>query len=95
MATHEYSLDSLADFMHIAEHEYALSNNPPPIKLKQTWHADKEMDHGVPAWTHHPSPEMDTAWHSAGEAFSAGKTIFALVTGWNRGGLLVRKGRLC
>ena len=90
MATHGYSLDSLADFMHIAEHEYTIADNPTPSKLKQTWQVGKEMEHHVPAWTHHPSPEMDMAWRSAREVFSAGKTVLALVTGWNRGGLLVR-----
>jgi len=90
MAVNGYSLASLADFMHIAEHEYAVAGNPPPTPIEQGWHLDKETEHHVPAWIHHPSPEMELAWESARETFGAGKTITALVTGWNRGGLLVR-----
>jgi len=35
-------------------------------------------------------PELDESWDRACEYFSEGRSITCLVTGWNRGGLLVR-----
>jgi len=39
-------------------------------------------------------PELDESWDRACEYFSEGRSIICLVTGWNRGGLLVRWGEL-
>lgn len=39
-------------------------------------------------------PELDESWDRACEYFSEGRSITCLVTGWNRGGLLVRWGEL-
>ena len=41
-----------------------------------------------------PLVAADPVWIPAQEAFERGSTIQALVTGWNRGGLLVRWGEL-
>ena len=37
-----------------------------------------------------PSPDLDTAWQDAERAFQDSQIVEAIVTGWNRGGLLVR-----
>ena len=40
------------------------------------------------------SPRLDAAWEEATRVFRNGETVSGIVTGWNRGGLLVRWGAL-
>lgn len=41
-----------------------------------------------------PSPEINAAWQRAAKIFQEGQVVKGVVTGWNRGGLLVRWNEL-
>ena len=80
------SLDSLTLFVQEASQRYQLLGNrvdhgqrPPPAQVPDA----------KPAPTRLVSAALETAWERAAEANALGKIVTSIVTGWNRGGLLV------
>lgn len=100
MIASQHSLESLANFLEEALRRYkALMEQykPDPLSAEVWHHPAEHLTDDFPA-AHHPyrqpSPEIDAAWESASRIFKEGQTVRGIVTGWNRGGLLVRWNEL-
>ncbi|MHB1295419.1 MAG: 30S ribosomal protein S1 [Anaerolineae bacterium] len=94
MAVGVNSLQSLSHFLEEAERRYrqcrefapdgtehARGAEPPPVFPKaaeESLIADEAYE------------KLDECWESASQVFTEGEVVKAIVTGWNRGGLLVR-----
>jgi len=93
-----YSLESLSGFLQQAYRRYRSDVSTP----QPTPFSDDQPRLGEPSVSvtqlrlssTPPLPEIDAAWQRATQAFDDGHVISAIVTGWNRGGLLVRWGEL-
>ncbi|MHB1355418.1 MAG: 30S ribosomal protein S1 [Anaerolineae bacterium] len=80
------SLDSLTRFVQEASRRYQLLGN----RVNQGQHPPPAQDVEVkPAQTRSISLALETAWERAAKASEQGKIVTSIVTGWNRGGLLV------
>jgi len=88
-------LESLNEFLEKAKRRYAgrtaISDQPP---------TDATRVGALPPYDRNAEPEapltseMDEAWAEAAQLFQEGQIVHGIVTGWNRGGLLVRWQRL-
>lgn len=100
MIVSQHSLESLANFLEEASRRYKalMEQYKPDSSPAATWHNPAEHAADDFLATHHPhrqpSPEIDAAWESALRIFKEGQTVRGIVTGWNRGGLLVRWNEL-
>lgn len=83
MSIDKHSIAALEQFLsEVSTRSQTTSTDTPPLDI-------------VPIETSPPPlVAADPVWIPAQEAFERGSTIQALVTGWNRGGLLVRWGEL-
>ena len=97
MLTGGPSLDSLTDFLEQAWARYRGEEQrplgvedalPQTLDKAEAYSDDLWGDHG------HSSPNLDGAWEKVEQIFQDGKNVQCLVTGWNRGGLLVRWDKL-
>ncbi len=88
------SLESLKRFIEEAKRRYRAASSDSD--------KDSTPDAEIPwpdgeeqfAYSQNLSPEWDTAWTEAAEVFRSGSIVKGIVTGWNRGGLLIRWGTL-
>lgn len=93
MTTSAHSLESLSDFLELAKRRFTnsggiSSQTPTPQGASVT-----PSETRSPAETPHSAsehPELDAAWERAARIFRDGQVVSGIVTGWNRGGLLVR-----
>lgn len=94
MATGEPTFQSLTDFLRVACLRYGQGNTPQILTTEEgaPRHHNHEADQDTPASDpERPiTPQLDAAWDMARSAFEAGQCMRGIVTGWNRGGLLVR-----
>ncbi len=79
-----YSLDSLANFLTQAKRRY---DDEPLERIPQRGDAHRFISESDTA---QPPRSESTSWHTLGEVKAQGDTVNGIVTGWNRGGLLVR-----
>ncbi len=79
-----YSLDSLADFLEHARRRYDL---PMPDRFSHSENAHRFISEPHGEDDHH---KHDGLWNALQELRDRGETVSGFVTGWNRGGLLVR-----
>ena len=81
------SLDLLTQFVEEASRRYQLLDNrlEPDRRQQSVLVEDTKSDQARSI-----SLALETAWERAAEANAQGKIITSIVTGWNRGGLLVR-----
>lgn len=103
METKQYGLDSLSGFLEEAYRRY---NSPRRAAVPQGPEGEgpRPAPNAQPTGPAHPTdapqgprfvtPEIDGFWDKAAATFQGGETVTALVTGWNRGGVLVRWGEL-
>jgi len=90
-----HSLESLSSFMEEAarrcESEVATGPYPPSSPGERAGQEGANERAGS-NWRERtpPLPDMDAAWQTAEQAFHDGEIVEGMVTGWNRGGLLVR-----
>ena len=75
------NLDEMARFVEDATHRYQLLAAAPNVK-------SSDEEHPFPY--HALAPALEKAWLRAADVFNRGEVITSIVTGWNRGGLLVR-----
>lgn len=97
MTTGDHSLESLSRFLEEAHRRYGLSSgDQPDLPIERQAQEVEPPEDGWQGSAEYLESrrEMDAAWHSAMQAFRDGQIVSALVTGWNRGGLLVRWGKL-
>ena len=97
MTASDYSLESLSRFLEEACRRYGLSRADQPALLRESQRQDVEMAEDGwegPQEYLESRRETDAAWNDAMQTFRDGQIATAIVTGWNRGGLLVRWGRL-
>jgi len=81
------SLDLLTQFVEKASRRYQLLDNQlEPDRRQQS----VLVEDYKPAQARSIPLALETAWVRAAEANAQGKVITSIVTGWNRGGLLVR-----
>lgn len=93
MTTSTHSLESLSDFLEVARHRYQSSNGQSsrPADLQEPAAPPPETrDHAGTAPVPTGSTGLDAAWERAARIFREGQVVSGIVTGWNRGGLLVR-----
>jgi small subunit ribosomal protein S1 len=87
------NLRSLADFLQRAMRRYQSQASEPTRSLDglvQAGHSSEER----PFLPRPSVPAMDIAWQNALQTYQEGRTVMCIVTGWNRGGLLVRWNEL-
>lgn len=81
------SLDLLSQFVEEASRRYQLLDN----RLEPDRRQQSVLVEDAKATQAHSIPlALETAWERAAQANAQGKIITSIVTGWNRGGLLVR-----
>lgn len=93
MTTSTHSLESLADFLERARRRYRSNGSRPSHSAGPPNPPAAPMDtRGRAAAARAPSenPELDAAWERAAHIFREGEIVSGIVSGWNRGGLLVR-----
>jgi small subunit ribosomal protein S1 len=94
MVVSEHSLESLSSYLEEASRRYKASLDSWGTTGSTQWHNEEEQRYADLAQTRFPnrppSPELDAAWQTAALTFREGQTVSGIVTGWNRGGLLVR-----
>lgn len=88
-----YSLDGLGDFIERARRRLD-EDERRALQQDLDWgyaasHVDEQYAHVYPL-----SPELAKAWDELEDCFAQGNTLQVIVTGWNRGGLLVRWGEV-
>ena len=87
------NLRSLADFVQQAMQRYqgqtSQCNRPVDDSFQESSHAAEK-----PVAPRLATPGLDTAWQNAMRTYREGQTVQCIVTGWNRGGLLVRWNEL-
>ena len=96
MTTSRHSLDSLSSFLDRACQRYWLDMQgtegaPPPEEAEEQ---DSEYFGVSQEQLGYSGVEIDAAWDEATQVFQDGEIISGIVTGWNRGGLLVRWSKL-
>ena len=74
------NLDDMARFVAEATRHYQLLVSNPDIKLMNDERPVARVS----------NPALEKAWAHASEVFARGEIVTSIVTGWNRGGLLVR-----
>lgn len=79
-----YSLDSLAEFLEHARRRYGM-NMPDRFLQRQDAHPFITESADLGGYVKH-----DGLWEALQEVQERGETVNGIVTGWNRGGLLVR-----
>ncbi|MFH1084456.1 MAG: S1 RNA-binding domain-containing protein [Chloroflexota bacterium] len=84
MKIRQHSLDTLEEFLHLA-----LQRADAPREDEREAERPSEPTDWAPNGGHH-SRATAAEWDEARRIFASGECIRALVTGWNRGGLLVR-----
>ena len=92
----DYSLESLASFIAFARkrlQDDSAASIEPSIEDGQAAPTELGDDHHDYIATS-PPPELRWAWQDLEARFEQGDTIKCIVTGWNRGGLLVRWNRI-
>jgi small subunit ribosomal protein S1 len=82
-------LDSLAHFLDTANQRYQ-NVHEIPFPLWPHEPALATDGTGETRGTPHFTPELAAAWQEATRIFQGGQVVSGIVTGWNRGGLLVR-----
>lgn len=87
-----YSLNSMSEFMERARRRLR-SLEPRPQEQSLPW-TSSPSDVGEAARAYPLSPELAQAWDALETHFADGDTLQVIVTGWNRGGLLVRWGEV-
>ncbi|MGI5917862.1 MAG: 30S ribosomal protein S1 [Anaerolineae bacterium] len=91
MLTGDYSLESLSNFIQEAYRRYHFNGDrPSPSNSPSSAFVDAKE--GLSTFQVHP--EIDAAWGDATRIFHEGQIVRGIVTGWNRGGLLVRWNKL-
>ncbi len=88
-----HSLEALANFLQQAYRRYdrAVSTPQPPSSPDDQPDRCSEPFMGfIQTRPTYNLPDIDAAWQRASQIFANGQVISAIVTGWNRGGLLVR-----
>ncbi|MHB9032925.1 MAG: 30S ribosomal protein S1 [Anaerolineae bacterium] len=75
------NLDSMTQFIQEAERRYQLLGAAPDSSNSEHYH---------PSIARTLTPALENAWKRAAEIFADDQVITSVVTGWNRGGLLVR-----
>lgn len=90
MFVNKHSMDSLRLFVDRALQQYANPMTMPggPVSIDET--ALPSIHDGDIPPVRHISPETEHAWKAASQVFEKGEIVSGIVTGWNRGGLLVR-----
>ena len=98
-----HSLESLSDFMaEAARRRRHAAEVAPEAAIQQTAEqqiieevgAKQIADVAEPRQRPLSSPDVESAWKDAEETFRNGQAVEGIVTGWNRGGLLVRWNHL-
>ena len=92
----DYSLESLASFIAFARkrlQDDSAASIEPSIEDGQAAPTELGDDHHDYIATS-PPPELRWAWQDLEARIEQGDTIKCIVTGWNRGGLLVRWNRI-
>ena len=92
MSTTEHSLDTLSSFLDNALDRYS---GEPDTEERDPSDREEHQEHALGVGHPDPSilipaPAVEAAWDEAERAFEAGLVLEGIVTGWNRGGLLVR-----
>ena len=92
MSTTEHSLDTLSSFLDTALARYW---GEPATQERARSQPEEHREHVLSAEYPHPTiqrpdPTVLASWDEAEQAFEAGQVLEGIVTGWNRGGLLVR-----
>lgn len=91
MLTGDYNLESLSVYLEEARRRYRFNGEQPSHSgHPSSTYADLDDEQG-PFKT---SPEIEAAWCEATRIFREGQIVRGIVTGWNRGGLLVRWTKL-
>ncbi len=97
MSKSGHSLESLADFLAEAWPRYAGEEKDaqemPGDQRREEQELGTSPAESLDARTW-PASEPDSAWDDAEQVFRDGQIVSGIVTGWNRGGLLVRWDRL-
>jgi len=88
------SLESLTHFLEVAGRHYTHIT----LESSQVEQNPNNHESDVPSGQPYISPlsfsEADTAWEKAASILGNGQIVHGIVTGWNRGGLLVRWDKL-
>lgn len=99
MDSSTHSLESLSRYIKQAsqrctedpEEQVAAAPDPSVEVSDQPIASDAQpVADAQPAAEGHPANVLDAAWENARQAFGDGRVVSGVVTGWNRGGLLVR-----
>lgn len=80
--TSGYNLESLSRFLQEASRRCSQPESPAPDEQTEVAASAPATGAGLAA--------LDAAWERARQAFAEGTVLQGVVTGWNRGGLLVR-----
>ena len=92
MSTIEHSLDTLSSFLDKALERYW--GDSEEEQGVPSWHVDRgepgQSGDQVVSTIQDSVSADEEAWSEAEQAFEAGVVLAGIVTGWNRGGLLVR-----
>ncbi|HHX44955.1 MAG TPA: S1 RNA-binding domain-containing protein [Chloroflexi bacterium] len=95
MTTSTHSLESLAKFIDFAKRRYEDNHQASQSRTASAPSADvgdapvERGSRGAPLLATE-SHEIDAAWERAARIYQEGTIVSGIVTGWNRGGLLVR-----
>jgi len=92
MAQIACSLESLSSFLEEASRRYRSDTEKQPNSSNVANLGELQGDLDISSFE--LPPELDADWDRATQAFQEGQIITAIVTGWNRGGLLARWGQL-
>jgi len=94
MTTGGYSLESLSSFLEEgARRSKPVADTAPEMaSLAGQQAGEQRRDSEISSGAEYAvlSPDTDAAWEQARQAFCDGQVVEGIVTGWNRGGLLVR-----
>lgn len=93
MTTSTHSLESLSDFLEIARRRYQNNGghrSHPASPPSPPAPPSEEQSGGTTTSLAPENPGLDGAWERAARIFREGQVVSGIVTGWNRGGLLVR-----
>jgi small subunit ribosomal protein S1 len=82
----EYSLGSLASFVNKAQQRLSKDTASREPGHEERDNPFERQPTGLPM----PGIELDPAWNEARRLYDDGRSVTAIVMGWNRGGLLVR-----
>ncbi len=88
-----HDLESLSTFLQKATHRYGIAPDgtwQAPSLARLANQANSEPPSPEQATIKQPSLSLDASWCDAARIFQSGQMVRGIVTGWNRGGLLVR-----